>query len=172
MRLKTSSQFTVRDIYILGGAIPARPLQTFQNKQVSCQKLTFFFCPCSFSEALEGLRLNIFFLSGPSGVSLGKKPCERHAGLKSVRVFCHCAVAAKSRLMRKEKKWLHRSAEAERKLRGHRETGEADPVFGSSGVHTGRWLCCMCRPVLRVTNPLWQTELTLETVHGNVITAI
>lgn len=50
---------------------PHLPKQTKPKK-----KLTFFFCTCSFSEAFEGLRLNIFF-SGPCSLSGQKAERKR-----------------------------------------------------------------------------------------------
>lgn len=48
-------------------------------------RLTFFFCACSFSEALEGRRLNIFSLSGPK-ISPGLKAVRERHRLRSASV--------------------------------------------------------------------------------------
>lgn len=40
--------------------------------------LTFFFCTCSFSEALEDLRLNIFSFNGPQ---MDRKPRELYSNV-------------------------------------------------------------------------------------------
>lgn len=66
--------------------------QTNKTKQKKSKKLhlTFFFCTCSFSEALEGLRLSIFPFSGPqiSLESLERMPWGRHTALDQ-RFFRH-----------------------------------------------------------------------------------
>lgn len=51
-------------------------------------RLTFFFCACSFSEALEGLRLNIFFLSGPK-IFPWSENSERAAPAQVSEGCCH-----------------------------------------------------------------------------------
>lgn len=56
-----------------------------EHPETSEIRLTFFFCACSFSEALEGLRLNIFSTSGPK-ISPGLKTARARRRLRSARV--------------------------------------------------------------------------------------
>lgn len=55
---------------------------------------TFFFCACSFSEALEGLRLNIFTVSGRK-ISPGPKTARMlHTGLGQRRFLSQSELSA------------------------------------------------------------------------------
>lgn len=120
-----------------------KPSRTTDNGQ----KLTFFFCTCSFlsSEALEGLRLNIFFFTGPS---LRTKSCGSETPALIREGFCHCAVTAKVARLKKEVE-LH-SAAAWTECRSWEEVTwphrnwRGKPCFWSSGLHTALRAITLC----------------------------
>lgn len=104
-------------------------------KRVRKVELTFFFCTCSFSEALEGFRLSIF--SSPSVVpslNVDETLRERLTGSYQSGSICRSAVTVVGLMHAERKVKLHRS-EAGRKSRGHTETEEANPVFGAGLTH-------------------------------------
>lgn len=135
---------------------------TFLNlpQQTHNQKLTFLFCTCSFSEALEGLRLNIFFfLSGPLDISGQKAASERYTGFNQwgfLSLCCHCQSCQVKKNTEGGRAALRCS---QTKCRSWEEvtwprkkTEEANPVLGARDLHTGLWVCYM---YLSASSSLW-----------------
>lgn len=119
------------------------------NKQRKISKnLTFFFCTCSFSEALEGLRLSIFPFSGPqiSLESLERMLWGRHTALDQW-FFRH---DQSSQITQERNNWqegraaLHCSQTECRcwgEVTWHEKLRRQTQFFGSWFTHTG-WRVC------------------------------
>lgn len=97
---------------------------------------TFFFCACSFSEALEGLRLNIFTVSGPK-ISPVRKRWECYTSLGQLRFLSQSELSALKKYMLRGRHSCTHLQQKPRKSRGLTET---------KMVQTQTNEVCVCMP--------------------------